>query len=64
MLINGCRKDIPAGTALALLLQEQGYRLDRIVVELNGSIVQPAAYGSTLLSGTDRLEIVSFVGGG
>ena len=46
------------------LLQEQGYRSNLVAVELNGAIVKRSEYGSTMLTAADRLEIVSFVGGG
>ncbi len=36
----------------------------RIAVERNGEIVPRASYASAMLCDGDRLEIVSFVGGG
>ena len=36
----------------------------RVAVELNLDILPKGAYGTTLLSDGDRLEIVHFVGGG
>ena len=50
--------------SLQELLQEQGYRSNLVAVELNGAIVKRSEYGSTMLTAEDKLEIVSFVGGG
>ena len=46
------------------LLEDRGYPLGRIAVELNGRILPKAEYGNTRLRDGDALEIVSFVGGG
>lgn len=56
--------DIQAGQTLLELLEAQGYRLEVIAVEYNGAILNKAAYGSTVLQEGDKLEVVSFVGGG
>lgn len=61
--ING--EEIMAdGQRLSSYLQAEGYSLKRIAVERNGSIVPKAQYEETLLCDGDRIEIVSFVGGG
>ena len=35
-----------------------------VAVELNGNIIKQADFGSTTITDADKLEIVSFVGGG
>lgn len=61
--ING--EEIMAdGKKLSSYLQAEGFSLQRIAVEKNGSIVPKAQYEETLLCDGDRIEIVSFVGGG
>ena len=52
------------GKTLAEYLAECGYAVNRVAVELNGDIVPKAAYGDTILSAGDEVEIVAFVGGG
>jgi len=52
------------GLTLAAYLQQAGYRLERIAVEYNGSIVPRSLYDQTVLTDEDKLEIVQFVGGG
>lgn len=64
MLINGKEYALKEVTNLEQLLLELGYRTNLVAVEHNGYIVKRSSYASTTLSAADRLEIVSFVGGG
>ena len=64
MRINGQEYALTKVMSLQELLQEQGYRSNLVAVELNGAIVKRSEYGSTILTAEDKLEIVSFVGGG
>ena len=64
MRINGQEYALTKVMSLQELLQEQGYRSNLVAVELNGAIVKRSEYGSTMLTAEDKLEIVSFVGGG
>ena len=64
MQINGQEYALTKVMSLQELLEEQGYRCSLVAVELNGAIVKRSEYGSTMLTAADRLEIVSFVGGG
>ena len=62
--LNGKPEDIPEGISLAELVRERQYCLDYIAAELNGEIVPNQQYKDTILRSGDKLEIVSFVGGG
>ena len=64
MLINGEEKALACPTALSELLMQLGYRAELVAVELNGNIIKQADFGSTNITDADKLEIVSFVGGG
>ena len=64
MLINGEGKCLACPTALSELLAQLGYRAAFVAVELNSTIVKQADFGSTTITDADKLEIVSFVGGG
>lgn len=64
MLINGEEKNLLQATNLTSLLTQLGYRPQLVAVELNGSIIKQAAFSSTTITDADKLEIVSFVGGG
>lgn len=62
--VNGQATDRREGETLLELLKARGYRLDVIAVEYNGAILKKEEFGTTLLHEGDKLEIVSFVGGG
>lgn len=64
MHINGEEKALACPTALNELLSQLCYRAELVAVELNGSIIKQADFGSTIITDADKLEIVSFVGGG
>ncbi|MBS5336909.1 MAG: sulfur carrier protein ThiS [Veillonella sp.] len=63
IIINGEAK-LVVSNQLSTLLDELGYAGKRFVVELNGEIISKELYTTTVLTAADRLEIVSFVGGG
>lgn len=61
--ING--NDITAdGKTVAEYLESENYRMERIVVEINGNIIPKNNYAETILKDGDIVEVVSFVGGG
>lgn len=64
MQFNG--RTVPLEKDITLLEFLQAERLDckTIAVERNGVIVSKAEYETTYLSNEDRLEVVTFVGGG
>lgn len=64
MLINGEEKALGCPIALSELLTQLGHRTAFVAVELNGNIINQADFGSTTITDADKLEIVSFVGGG
>lgn len=64
MIINGEKKEIPHPISLLEFLQQEGFQKERIAVELNGEILPKSQYDSAVIQEKDRLEIVSFVGGG
>lgn len=64
MLINGEEKALARPITLSELLTQLDYRAVFVAVELNGTIIKQADFGSTTITDADKLEIVSFVGGG
>lgn len=64
MVVNGKKTDLCEEKTLAAFLEEAGYILSRVAVELDGEIVPKAQYGCVSLSEESKIEIVSFVGGG
>ncbi len=63
MIINGVQ-EAAEGKSVAQVLQEKEIDLSNVAVERNGEIVPKRQYDSVILTAEDRLEIVSFVGGG
>ena len=64
MLINGQEQTFTQPLTLQELLHHLGYRTNLVAGERNGAIVKRSEYASTMLTDADKLEIVSFVGGG
>lgn len=62
--VNGKKLHTHEGATVQEFIQTQGYRADVIAVEYNGKILKNSDYATTLLHDGDKLEIVSFVGGG
>jgi len=64
VVINGKDADIPKGETLAGYVASRGLSPQAVVIELNESVVPRDKWESARLSEGDRVEIVSFVGGG
>lgn len=64
MVINGETRTVVQGTTVAALLVELGLGDRRVAVERNREVVPRAQHASTELAEGDRLELVTFVGGG
>ncbi|MBI4566617.1 MAG: sulfur carrier protein ThiS [Planctomycetes bacterium] len=64
VVVNGQEHGIEEGSTVARLLNELRLDAQPVAVELNGGLVRKMDYANTPLSDGDRLEIVTFVGGG
>ena len=62
--VNGEQQTVGDGITVSQLLAELDITVGRVAVELNRQIVPKAEHDSTTLSVGDKVEIVSFVGGG
>jgi thiazole synthase len=62
--VNGTQREVEAGTTVAQLVEQLKLRTDRIATERNLSVIPKAKYAETALADGDKLEIVTFVGGG
>ena len=65
--LNGTERTLTAGgedPTVADLVQELGFRPDRVALEQNGEIVPRSTWAATRVSAGDRIELVHFVGGG
>lgn len=63
-MINVNGKETENCKSLRVLLENGGFRRDRIAVEINGEIIKKSDYDKTVLNDGDKIEVVSFVGGG
>lgn len=64
VVINGESRTVAQGTTVAALIGELGFGDRRVAVERNREVVPRAQHASTVLAAGDRLELVTFVGGG
>lgn len=64
IVVNGETRAVETGATLLSLVESLSLPSSRIAVERNRAIVRRADYGSTALAEGDRIEIVTFVGGG
>jgi len=63
IIINGTAETSPART-IAELVDCKGLAAGSLVVELNQRIIKQEQWPQTRLQAGDRLELLSFVGGG
>ena len=64
IIVNGKEINLTEDTTVAEYLEQNQYQVKRIAVELNGDILPKYSYSDTRLKDGDRLEVVTFVGGG
>ena len=62
--VNGEPREVPDGTTVAALLEALGLRRGGVAVEVNAEVVPRATYARRVLGAGDRVEVVTFVGGG
>ncbi len=64
LIVNGQARDLPTGTTLISLLEQFCRTPDHVIAEVNGAIIDRAAWVGTPLREGDKIELVAFVGGG
>ena len=64
LTINGQSKTIPDGSSLQAAVALLCKNPDLVIAELNAAIVERAQWAGTRLNANDRLELITFVGGG
>jgi thiamine biosynthesis protein ThiS len=62
--VNGRQTEVPEGITVAGLLERLNQDAGRVAVERNLDVVPRRHYASCTLETGDRVEIVTFVGGG
>ena len=62
--VNGKQIQLTSEMSVADYLEQNNYQINRIAVEMNEEILPKYSYSETMLKDRDRLEVVTFVGGG
>ena len=62
--VNGEQRELPFDTNVSLLLSSLEVPPEQIAVEVNLKIIDKAQFNQTPLQEGDKVEIISFVGGG
>ena len=64
VMVNSKPREVEADATVVLLLEVLGLAQQRVAVEVNGELVTRRDWGQYKLREGDRVEVVSFVGGG
>lgn len=64
LMVNGKSMQLTDGTTAAGLLEQLKVHPERVVVEVNLTILKRGQLPSTVLKPGDQVEVVHFVGGG
>ena len=64
LLLNGDEREIAGVSSVAELVATLGLDSRKVAVERNLEIVPRSTYADTALVDGDRIEIVTFIGGG
>ncbi|HLD36599.1 MAG TPA: sulfur carrier protein ThiS [Planctomycetota bacterium] len=62
--LNGMAREIDSGDTVKALLDGLKLKSETVAVELNLAIVPKNEYDTRRLNEADKIEIISFVGGG
>lgn len=64
VVVNGERRLAPSGSSLHELVETLGFAGRPVAVEVDGHVVSRGQFADRRLAGGERIEIVTFVGGG
>jgi thiamine biosynthesis protein ThiS len=64
IVLNGESRPLAPGATVSSLIADLGLDSRQVAVERNREVVPRARHGETVLAEGDRLEVVTFVGGG
>lgn len=64
LLVNGEARTLPAGSTVKDLVAALGLKPEQVAVERNKTIVRRADHAAVHLQEGDRVEVVTFFGGG
>lgn len=64
IFINGVARELRGDISVSSMLDELDLPRQRVAIELNRQVVRRQDWESTPVSDGDRIEVVTFVGGG
>lgn len=64
IVVNGEEREFPEGTTVLAVVQSMGLTPPQVAVERNLEVVPRATYAEVIVSPGDKIEVVTFVGGG
>ena len=64
LLVNGEPRQVSDGITVVELLQDLKVVAERVAVEVNAEVIRRARHAEHRLSEGDKVEVVTFVGGG
>jgi len=62
--LNGETREVDEGLTVAGLLERLGPKGVQVAVEVNARVIRRAEHATHVLAAGDRVELVTFVGGG
>ena len=62
--VNGKKYKIKENQNILMLLKKLGFKMSKVAVEINQELIPRETYKSVTLKKGDKVEIVTFLGGG
>ena len=63
-IVNGAVAKLPQASTITDVLSLYKLNPERVVAEVNGNVLTKEEYSKTMVNEGDKIELISFVGGG
>lgn len=64
IIVNGKKYKIKEKQNILMLLKKLGFKMSKVAIEINKDLIPRETYKSVKLKKGDKVEIVTFLGGG
>ena len=64
LIVNGSEHPFSEGLTIKALMEEKGFTFHRIIVKLNGKVVEDTDFAATLLRDGDNVQAIHVFAGG
>ena len=64
LTVNNTEHPFHEGMTIKTLMDEKGFVFHRIIVKVNGSLIEDSSYANTVLSDGDTVEAIHIFAGG